>query len=79
MEKVVLFLLPLMIAGFMPVTDDARNDLHALFADHLEHHLQRNPMFATSYGDARFNDRLADESLEALTRGMLSSWVISTG
>ncbi|MFU8861194.1 MAG: DUF885 domain-containing protein [Cyclonatronaceae bacterium] len=68
MEKVLLLLLPLVIAGFMPADDDARNELHALFADHWEHHLQRNPMFATSYGDTRFNDRLADESFEALTR-----------
>jgi uncharacterized protein (DUF885 family) len=68
MKKVVLSLLLLIIAGFMPAADDVRNELHALFADHWEHHLQRNPMFATSYGDTRFNDRLGDESFEALTR-----------
>ena len=68
MKKILLLLLPLVIAGFIPAADDARDDLHALFADHWEHHLQRNPKFATSYGDTRFNERLGDESFEVLTR-----------
>jgi uncharacterized protein (DUF885 family) len=67
MRKTLFFALLLITTGFMPSGDDVRSELYSLFDDHWEHNLTRNPMFATSYGDTRFNDRLADESLEALT------------
>lgn len=42
--------------------------LHALFAREWEHRLQEGPLFATSVGDHRFNDKLPDYSLEAARR-----------
>ena len=39
---------------------DAGTALHALFDEHFERTLEMNPIYATSIGDYRFNDRLAN-------------------
>ena len=39
---------------------DAGTSLHALFDEHFERTLEMNPIYATSIGDYRFNDRLAN-------------------
>jgi uncharacterized protein (DUF885 family) len=36
-------------------------ELHALFAEYWEQHLERNPLAATFQGDHRYNDRLPDQ------------------
>jgi uncharacterized protein (DUF885 family) len=45
---------------------DPVSDLQALFEDYHEHSLITNPLFATSQGDHRFNDRLPDSGLDAI-------------
>ncbi|HEY7863394.1 MAG TPA: DUF885 domain-containing protein [Thermoanaerobaculia bacterium] len=52
------------------LAQDAGARLHALFDEEWEHRLRENPLFATSVGDHRFNDRLpavsiADEARQA--------------
>lgn len=48
--------------------DDSSGKLHALFAREWEHRLRESPLFATSVGDARYNDRLPEFGLEAARR-----------
>lgn len=42
--------------------------LSRLFADDWEFYLESNPLFATTYGDRRYNDRLPDPSIAAEER-----------
>jgi uncharacterized protein (DUF885 family) len=46
----------------------ANAPLHALFAEEWEHRLRESPLFATSLGDHRYNDRLPSYSLDSATR-----------
>jgi uncharacterized protein (DUF885 family) len=56
-----------MAAGACAAPDpQATQALHALFERHWEASNQRYPEAATSRGDLRFNDRLTDESPEAI-------------
>ena len=41
---------------------DATTALHTLFDEHFERGLEMNPLRATSIGDYRFNDRLANSN-----------------
>ncbi|MCW5964931.1 MAG: DUF885 domain-containing protein [Bryobacterales bacterium] len=68
-HRIVVFsvlLLTLLGCGSREEGDGKR--LHALFAREWEHRLQEGPLFATSVGDHRFNDKLPDYSLEAARR-----------
>jgi uncharacterized protein (DUF885 family) len=49
-------------------SDDASAQLDRLFADHWEFSLRESPLFATSVGDHRFNDRLGEVGVEAHER-----------
>ncbi len=40
--------------------ENATGQLHKLFDDDWELNLEENPLFATNYGDRRYNDRLPD-------------------
>lgn len=40
--------------------------LHALFHDYWEETLKREPEFASSLGDKRYNDQISDESVKAI-------------
>ncbi len=44
----------------------AVRELHALFEDDWQRRLRESPMLASNIGDARYNDRLPDRSLEAI-------------
>jgi uncharacterized protein (DUF885 family) len=46
----------------------ASEQLRQLFADDWEAYLEANPLFATMYGDPRYNDRLSDPSVAAEER-----------
>ena len=48
-----------------PTLAQRRADLNTLFADYWDAYLERNPGFASSIGDKRFNDKLFDFSVEA--------------
>ena len=58
-----------MIMAALPLAAaDAGTDLHNLLAREWEARLQRDPVFASSLGDKRYQDRWADESLAAKER-----------
>jgi uncharacterized protein (DUF885 family) len=46
--------------------DARRQQLHALFDEQWQNELRLHPEFATAIGDNRYNDRLSDESAEAV-------------
>jgi uncharacterized protein (DUF885 family) len=48
------------------VSADATQQLHSLFNEEWEYELRTNPEYATALGDNRYNDRLGDESAEAV-------------
>jgi len=45
---------------------DAFRQLHSLFDEQWEYEMRTHPEWATSIGDNRYNDRLSDESAEAV-------------
>src|ERR1041385_436041 len=45
---------------------DSTRKLHALFDEQWEYEMRTHPDWATSLGDNRYNDRLSDESAEAV-------------
>ena len=45
-------------------TPDPRSQLHAVFDEAWEFQLRENPVFATSVGDHRYDDRLPSVSAE---------------
>jgi len=47
-------------------TSDAAVELHAIYEEFFELLMQRYPMWATSVGDHRYNDRLCERSFEAI-------------
>jgi len=49
-------------------SNSATKQLYKLFDEQLEFSLRENPVFATSYGDHRFDDKLAQVSLEDVER-----------
>lgn len=50
-----------------PTGDTARN-LHSLFAREWDYEMQREPVWASSLGDRRWNDRWPDVSLQAIQK-----------
>jgi len=48
--------------------ENATGQLHKIFDDDWELNLEENPLFATNYGDRRYNDRLPDPSEAAAKR-----------
>ena len=54
------------VSGLHAENEDTR--LRALFAEHWEHRLREDPLFATRYGDDRYNDRLADMAQAAIAK-----------
>src|SRR5690606_11401661 len=54
----------LLLAGLAHA--DPRAELRALFDAEWERGLRENPISATFFGDARYNDRLPDASLAAV-------------
>lgn len=57
--------LSLELAGCRSTSGGASAELSRLFEDEWEHRLANAPVFATTLGDRRWNDRLRDVSLEA--------------
>ncbi len=51
-----------------PRPNKATRQLHALFREDWEHDLVTNPFWATTLGDDRYNDRIPNRSLEAITK-----------
>jgi uncharacterized protein (DUF885 family) len=47
-------------------SDDRTKALHAIFHDYWEQTLKRQPEFASSLGDKRYNDQISDYSVKAL-------------
>jgi prolyl oligopeptidase len=64
----LLALLALPVALPAAPNPAAAKDLHAFFDAEWERGLRDNPVWATYVGDARYNDRWADESLAAIER-----------
>jgi uncharacterized protein (DUF885 family) len=63
--------IPILLAALLAIVPtvaaaDATSDLRALFDAEWERGLRENPLNATFYGDARFNDKLPDASLDAI-------------
>lgn len=61
------------LGGFMSGSSDDRTSdvaqkLHALFAREWDYEMQRNPTWASSLGDRRWNDRWPDVSLQAIQK-----------
>jgi len=55
------------------VTEPAANRVKALnqlFEEQWQNQLRDDPVFASSIGDKRYNDKLADASVEAINRGL---------
>ena len=46
--------------------DDRAKTLHAIFHDYWEQTLKRQPEFASSLGDKRYNDQISDYSVKAI-------------
>src|SRR4029078_1241206 len=46
--------------------DDRTKALHAIFHDYWEQTLKRQPEFASSLGDKRYNDQVSDYSVKAI-------------
>jgi len=73
LQKVVFFLMAAVVSAFaqdknhLPVAERLAAQ-NALFDDQYESDLREFPERATSLGDYRFNDKLADRSLEAIAR-----------
>jgi len=66
-----LFRLSLLLVIFLPVmaaalADDATRALHDLFDRDWEYQMEQNPLWASSLGDRRWNDKWPDESLPAI-------------
>ncbi len=54
-------------AANAPATPEARTEsLHALFHDYWEETLKRDPEFASTLGDKRYNDQISDYSVKAV-------------
>jgi uncharacterized protein (DUF885 family) len=49
-----------------PNVDERGQQLQALFDEQWQYQLRQNPEFATAIGDNRYNDRLSDQSAEAI-------------
>jgi len=49
-------------------TGDAAQNLHSLFGREWDYEMQREPVWASSLGDRRWNDRWPDVSLQALQK-----------
>jgi uncharacterized protein (DUF885 family) len=60
---VALVVLPLAARAQQPA--DPAKELHALFAEEWERRLQRNPTFASTQGDRRWNDRWPETTLRS--------------
>lgn len=58
----------LVVVLFLSACTSTEDRLHQLFDEHWEYTLQENPLLATMQGDHRFNDRLPDVSLDAVSR-----------
>src|SRR5207302_4209253 len=50
---------------------DARAALYALFDNEWDYGMQQNPLFASTLGDRRWNDKLPDASLAAVEKDFL--------
>lgn len=59
----VLFVLFVLYVPYVLSADDPTTTLHQLFDDSWEFDLQESPVFATRFGDHRFDDKLSRESL----------------
>jgi len=49
-----------------PTVEQRTRQLHALFDEEWEYNMHTHPEWATALGDNRFNDRLSDDSLQAI-------------
>src|SRR3954471_20872195 len=47
-------------------SDDRTKAIHAIFHDYWEQTLKRQPEFASTLGDKRYNDQISDYSVKAL-------------
>jgi uncharacterized protein (DUF885 family) len=65
LETALVLAIALPVRGAWSVERNASEPLRTLFADDWESYLEANPLFATSYGDLRYNDRLPDPSVAA--------------
>jgi uncharacterized protein (DUF885 family) len=61
--------------------DDRRKALNALFAEIWEDHLRRDPEFASTIGDKRYNDQLTDYSVDAYNDELAHGrdWIVQLG
>ena len=61
----------ILIAAILPVfamstENNAARALHDLFDRDWEYQMEQNPVWASSLGDRRWNDKWSDESLSAI-------------
>lgn len=61
----LLCVLPFAAASMPPPSPEAHRKLHALFEEEWQFRLEEDPLFATSVGDHRYDDRLPTVSVEA--------------
>jgi uncharacterized protein (DUF885 family) len=65
---ILIFILILIITGCGTGNENDSDRLSALFAEYWEFTLVSDPLFASSYGDHRFGDRLPEAGPDALSR-----------
>jgi uncharacterized protein (DUF885 family) len=61
--------------------EDRRKALNSLFSEIWEDHLRRDPEFASTIGDKRYDDRLTDYSVDAYNEelGRGRDWIVRLG
>lgn len=64
----IIVLLCLASCGYCSDANTATRQLHKLFDEQFEFSLRENPVFATTYGDHRFDDKLSQVSMEDIHR-----------
>ncbi|MGH9339305.1 MAG: DUF885 domain-containing protein [Acidobacteriota bacterium] len=65
---ILLLALPLVLQAAPQTQDEAPRELWKLFEEEWEYRLKESPIFASSLGDKRYNDRWPDISLAAFER-----------
>ncbi|MEN6383570.1 MAG: DUF885 domain-containing protein [Phycisphaerales bacterium] len=69
MKKLAVSLLFVFISLiFAQAQNSASQQLYKLFDDQFEFSLHENPLFATSFGDHRFDDKLSQQSIQDINR-----------
>ncbi len=79
MNRILTGVIPIflfLIYGCQTTTKNSSDALNQLFREDWEYQLKSQPLFATYIGDHRYNDRLADLSMRAISENQKMDSVI---